>query len=146
MNYVNYASKCNMYIHELKLLCTEDDVKFLASVLRKISSDTYKHWFEANSFLIDEFLVSSNQQRHQRKYKKLNKEDYLLLILACIQKAEAARFFLKACADAFLEKAHPCKLMCLAASQACFQVFEGNPIPHLYWAFYNICDSPFEDS
>lgn len=146
MNYRTYASRCNKYKNDLIVLLSADDVKYLAACLQKISVDSYIDWRCENSSIIDDFLISTNQQRRQRKYKNLAREDYFLLVLASIQKAESARCFLRACDDAFLEKAHPYESMCLLAGQAGFQFFEENPLPPLYWPFPNVCNSPFKPS
>lgn len=144
MNYCAYAGNSSDHTQELIALLSEDDVKKLAKTLKSFSLSTYTEWVMDNEAFLNRFLSLTPSKRKKKEYKELEPPYWLLTVFACIQRAESSRAFLRAFDNNLLDRPHTYRAMTIYASQAYEQAYREVGNPFSFWAFEDVCPTPFD--
>ncbi len=145
MDLHTYAGKCREKCHKFCELLTEDDIKYLAKLLKtKNGLAAFEKFYELNYDQLDFYMTLTAQQRKSKKYTSLDRETYLFWIFSAIQYCYQAECLLRELHNQFFGELVRYTEV-LLQSHRVYRELHAKSIQPYYWAFGQICPSPFED-
>lgn len=144
MDLHTYAGKCTEKYWKFCEELSKEDIIYLAQILKKkVGRKAFETFYQDNYDYLDYYMTLTPQQRKRKKHMPSDRTDYVFLIFAAIQYCYHAANLLRELHNQFFGE-ETSYTGVLLQSHRVYREMKAKFSQPYYWAFENICPSPFE--